>query len=117
MRLPPTLLASRTPQREKIVPFQERLPLKLKNSVSGKADSTNDVACLQEMSIVFACLKNNDFNESLCSKELSTFQRCYKSFLDKKSDAKKVRDQGILTPGKNINSKQLNKLFKMHPNK
>jgi hypothetical protein len=39
-----------------------------------------DVACLHEMSVMFACFKNNDFNEALCSKEISSFQNCYKDF-------------------------------------
>jgi len=60
MRVPGALYAARgrAPQNEKDVPFQEILPLRLKNSVSGKADSGNDVACLQEMGVLFACLKD-----------------------------------------------------------
>lgn len=115
MRILSTLLRARTPQNEAAVPFQEILPLKLKNSVSGKGDKTNDVACMQEMSILFACLKNNDFNESLCNKEVTTFNKCYKTFLDKKQVTKITQSKGILTPGKDLNFKQVNKILKKYP--
>lgn len=45
MRIFTSLLAGvgRRPQNEAAVPFQEMLPLKLKNSVSGKTDSQKEV--------------------------------------------------------------------------
>lgn len=116
MKLPTVLLTSaRLPQCETKVPFQEILALKLKNRVSGKADSENSVSCLQEMAVFFACMKNNDFNESMCSKEIGTFQKCYKTFLDNKSAAKIVQNQGTLKAGKDLNSRQINMLFKKFP--
>jgi hypothetical protein len=30
-----------------------------------------DVACLQEMAVMFACFKKHDFNEALCPKEIT----------------------------------------------
>jgi predicted hydrocarbon binding protein len=107
---------ARDPQNINKVKFQEILPLKLKNSVSGKSDSESNVACLQEMTILLACMKKNDFNEPLCNKEIGTFQNCYTSFLDKSFAMKKTQNKGILTPGKNLNYKQLNKFLKLHPN-
>ncbi|PSN54693.1 hypothetical protein C0J52_01075 [Blattella germanica] len=75
-----------------------------------------DVACLQEMAIMFACFKNNDFNQELCSKEIGTFQKCYKTFLDDKQIRKNEEQKGIITPGdKNLSSKQLNKYLKRFP--
>ncbi len=83
------------------VPFQEILPLKLKDSVSGKGEKTSgnqiwfkkknfyvfyslkkitDVACLQDMAVMLACFKKHDFNQALCSKEISSFQSCYSKF-------------------------------------
>lgn len=117
MKIPTVLLgAARLPQCETKVPFQEILALKLKNRVSGKTDSDSQVSCLQEMAVFFACMKNNDFNESLCNKEIGSFQKCYKIFLDNKSAAKIVQSQGTLKAGRDLNSRQINMLFKKFPN-
>uniref|UniRef100_A0A182Y041 Uncharacterized protein n=1 Tax=Anopheles stephensi TaxID=30069 RepID=A0A182Y041_ANOST len=115
MRMASALLRSRKPQNEADVPFQEVLPLRLKNHVSGKTDKTSDVACLQEMAVLFSCLKTHDFNESLCAKEVSTFKRCYKVFLDKKMAKKETSSKGVLVAGKDLNYKQLNKVLKKYP--
>jgi len=37
-----------------------------------------DVTCLQEMAVMFACMKANDFRESKCSEEIETFNKCHK---------------------------------------
>ncbi|XP_052867298.1 uncharacterized protein LOC128273391 [Anopheles cruzii] len=115
MRTATALLRIRKPQNESDVPFQEMLPLRLKNHVSGKTDKTSDVACLQEMAILFSCMKTNDFNESLCTKEVGSFQRCYKGFLDKKTLKKETSSKGMLVAGKDLNYKQLNKVLKKYP--
>lgn len=108
-------IPARLPQTEP-VPFQEILPLRLKKTVSGKGDKTSDVACLYEMSIMFACFKNNDFNQALCSKEISTFQRCYKDYMNKKYKRKDQEQKGILIPGeKKLTSKQVNVLLRKFP--
>ncbi|CAD7077529.1 unnamed protein product [Hermetia illucens] len=87
MRFASALLANaRAPQRESIVPFQEILPLRLKN------------------------------RESLCSKEVQTFNKCYKTFMDTSFQAKKVDSQGAVKPGKDLNYKQLNKYMRRYPN-
>ncbi|XP_073846551.1 small ribosomal subunit protein mS37 [Musca autumnalis] len=120
MRIPTAALfakrQARTPQNEADVPFQEILPLRLKNTVSGKADSGSDVACLQEMSVLFACLKDNDFVEKMCHKEITQFKRCYKVYMDRKATAKETINKGIVTPGKELNYKQLNKYMRRFPN-
>ncbi|XP_053675662.1 uncharacterized protein LOC128725913 [Anopheles nili] len=115
MRMASVLLRTRKPQNEADIPFQEVLPLKLKSHVSGKTDKSSDVACLQEMAVLFSCLKTNDFNESLCSKEVSGFQRCYKVYLDNKTAKKETSSKGMLIPGKDLNYKQLNKVLKKYP--
>lgn len=116
MRILPALWVARGNPKEP-VPFQEILPLKLKGSVSGKGDKTLDVCCIQEMSILFACLKQNEFNEKLCSKEIQSFQNCYTDYMQKKSVKKQKEAKGLLTPGeKKLSHKQVNKLLKSFPN-
>uniref|UniRef100_U5EG08 CHCH domain-containing protein n=1 Tax=Corethrella appendiculata TaxID=1370023 RepID=U5EG08_9DIPT len=116
MRGTPTLLKARSFQSEKIVPFQEILPLALKGKVSGKVDKAANVACLQEMAVLFACLKKNEFDESLCPKEISTFKNCYQIFVDSESAKKVIQQKNIIAPGRDLNSRQLNKYLKNYPN-
>lgn len=106
----------RTPGREPVA-FQEILPLKLRQQVSGKGDRTSEVSCLYEMSVLFACFQTNDFDQRRCTKEIDNFQSCYYNHL-KKSQLKKEREaKGVLVPGeRNLSHKQINKLLSMHPN-
>jgi hypothetical protein len=67
------------------------------------------------MTILFACLKDNEFNQSLCAKEIDTLKCCYKNFLDDKQLKKATQSKGIVVPGKELNYKQLNKVLKMYP--
>lgn len=115
MRLPTVLLKARSPQSEKLVPFQAILPMRLKGQVSGKSNSQAEVACLQEIAVLLACMKAADFSETICAKEIGVFKTCYKSFLDHKTATKKAQESGNLTPGANLNYKQLNKLMKKYP--
>lgn len=99
------------------VPFQEILPLRLKENVSGKGDKTSEVSCLHEMSILFACMKTHDFDQSLCSKEISNFQHCYTTNLTKKRVKEEQELKGILTPGqKTFTHKQVNQMLRRFPN-
>lgn len=116
MRLTSLLAAARFNEREP-VPFKEALPLKLKQRVSGKGDNQTDVCCIYEMSVMFACFKENDFNQSLCSKEIENFQKCYTVNKRQKEQKKEREAKGILTPGdKKMSSKQLNQLLRGFPN-
>lgn len=38
------------------------------------------MACLEEMSLLFACLKKNDFDQGKCSTEVAKLQGCFKDF-------------------------------------
>lgn len=106
----------RIPQPPEQVPFQEILPLKLKSRISGKGEKTSDVACLHELSVLFACLKENEFNQALCSKEIGSVQTCYKNFLDHKRIKREEEQKGIIATGqKNLSTKQVNKLLKKYP--
>lgn len=117
MRVPTAVLNrnARRPQKVDQVPFQELLPLRLRNHVSGKSNRLSDVSCLQEMATMFACMKTNEFSENLCNKEISSFQKCYKANIDKAYQAKKTENQGIVT-GKDLTYKQLNKYLRNYPN-
>ena len=67
------------------------------------------------MTVLFACLKNSEFNQSLCSKEIGSLKGCYKTFLDSEQVKKATQSKGIVVPGKDLNYKQLNKVLKNYP--
>lgn len=115
MRGSPALLIKK-PSTEP-VPFQQILPLQLKPGVSGKGDKVSEVCCLQEMSVMFACFKSNEFNQQACSKEIQSFQKCYLNNLESKKTKKERELKGVLTPGeKRLSHKQLNLLLSKFPN-
>ncbi|XP_069955976.1 small ribosomal subunit protein mS37 [Cherax quadricarinatus] len=127
MRLTPVSLASvyyinnvrpkngRRPTRRPF-PFTNELPIFLRDHVSGKNDKQQSVACLQEMAILFACFKKNDFVQSLCMKEVEEFHKCHVRFMQNRSKEEELNRLGILSPGeKNLSHKQLNQLLKKYP--
>lgn len=72
--------------------------------------------CLQEISLVLACLEKNNFENSMCHNEVSNFQNCYKTYLSSKKFAKQEANRGTLIPGaKNLKYKQINKLLAKYP--
>lgn len=114
MRLSPALFLKKPSQEP--IPFKAILPMQLNNSVSGKGDKTTDVCCVQEMMIMFACFKKNEFNQKLCSKEIDGFQKCYVDNLNSKKEKKEREAKGMLTPGeKKLSHKQLNLLLTRYP--
>ncbi|XP_059488881.1 small ribosomal subunit protein mS37 [Neocloeon triangulifer] len=98
---------ARTPAMEPI-PFKELLPLKLRDYVSNKRGAAAGASCLQEMANLFTCLKTNEFNQTVCSKEIGTFQQCYKMHLQQREEMKKDTS-GI--GSKNLSAKQINALL------
>lgn len=115
MRVASILLARGNPKEP--VPFQERLPLRLNPGVSGKGNRTTNVCCIYEMSVMFACFKNNEFDQSLCSKEINEFQKCYTHHVETSRLKQEKEAKGLLTPGeKQLSAKQLNLLLSRYPN-
>ncbi|KAJ9586324.1 hypothetical protein L9F63_020032 [Diploptera punctata] len=106
---------ARIPQKEP-VPIKRSLPMKLKLRVSGKGERNSEVACLQELTIMLDCFKNNEFKQEICSKEINNLQKCFKNYMTEEQ-AKKNREQNaIVTPDeKNLSAKQLNNFLKKFP--
>lgn len=99
------------------VKFEELLPLKLKDKISGKGDRSNARACVHEMSIMFACLKKNEFNQPNCSNEIEKFQLCAnKHFTDKFKRKQDVREGKISVGNSNLTPREINCLLKKYPN-
>ncbi|XP_066245990.1 small ribosomal subunit protein mS37 [Euwallacea similis] len=119
MRLFPPLSVKRyhaRPKPKEPVALKAIIPISLKERVSGKGGKVSDVCCLYEMSVLFSCLTNNDYQQTPCSKEIQSFQKCYKVYTTEKAQKFDRELKGLLTPGeKNLTSMQLNTLLKRYP--
>lgn len=72
---------ARQPQNVNIVPFKAVLPMKLRNHVSGKSDRQKTAPCIQELTVLFAKLKEHEFNEELCVKETAILRAANREYL------------------------------------
>ncbi|GBP17484.1 Coiled-coil-helix-coiled-coil-helix domain-containing protein 1 [Eumeta japonica] len=107
-----------SPKRPQVepIPFQMRLPLALKKTVSSKSEKTREASCLQEMAVMFACFKNNEFDQIKCSQEISSFQTCFENYKQRSAELKAQEKKGILVPGeKKLTHRQMNLLLKRYP--
>lgn len=99
------------------VKFEELLPLKLKNKVSGKGDRSKERVCVHEMSIMFACFKKNEFDESRCSSEINKFEACVnRSHADKFKRKQDLKEGNISLSKDNLSPREINYLLKKNPN-
>lgn len=83
--------------------------------VSGKVDSQKQVACLHEMSVLFAAMKDHEFNEAYCEKEIETLNKANIDAMNTARENKLKNAGAITTTGRDLNSKQLNKYLKKFP--
>lgn len=105
-----------TKNPQKVI-FEELLPLKLKDKVSGKGDRSKERMCVHEMSIMFACFKKNEFDQSRCSTEIDKFQACAtKHYADKFKRKKDIREGNISMGKDNLTPREVNYLLKKFPN-
>lgn len=84
-------------------------------AVSGKVDSQKQVPCLHEMSILFAALKNTEFNENQCMKEIDALKKAHVTSMSTAREDKLKNAGQITTTGRLLNSKQLNKYLRKFP--
>jgi len=112
------LLAGRGYGRKNIqdhqVPYIERLPLSLKNLVSNHSTKDGKKACMDPMMELISCLGKYDQNQSMCSKEINEFQKCYKSFKVDYQKKKQFRESGELPigPRAKMSGEQMNQYMR-----
>eukprot|EP00090_Calanus_glacialis_P023424 TRINITY_DN3616_c0_g1_i1.p1 TRINITY_DN3616_c0_g1~~TRINITY_DN3616_c0_g1_i1.p1 ORF type:complete len:154 (-),score=47.65 TRINITY_DN3616_c0_g1_i1:53-514(-) len=115
------LLAGRAYGRKNIqdknVAFIERLPLSLKNLVSNQSTKDSKKACMDPMMEVISCLSKYDQNQSMCSKEIGSFEKCFKTFTDQQQKTKAFRESGELPigPRAKMSGAQMNQYMKNFP--
>ncbi|KAJ6642787.1 hypothetical protein Bhyg_07741, partial [Pseudolycoriella hygida] len=83
----------RKPQSIHKVPFKAMLPMELRNHVS-----------------------DHEFNDEHCAKEVAALREANREYLTTRRETKRIRNGGILTPGKDLHYKQLNNYLRLFPN-
>lgn len=73
------------------------------------------VACLHEMSVLFAAMKDSDFNEKNCTKEIEILNKAHVEAMNQAREEKLKNAGQLSTTGKNLTSKQLNSYLKKFP--
>lgn len=83
--------------------------------MSGKVDTQKQVACLHEMSVLFASLKDNEFNEKSCKKEIEQLKLANIAAMNKAREDKMKNAGQIATTGYNLNPNQINRYLRKFP--
>lgn len=86
--------------------------LALKDAVAGRKPGKGEATCVTEMSVLMACWKQNNFVDSLCSKEIDTFYIC----VAKAKAAKKNKSEQSNIQSGRLPPKQATSLLKRYPN-
>ncbi|OAD53295.1 hypothetical protein WN48_10488 [Eufriesea mexicana] len=108
---------ARAPQMEELVPFQELRPLHLKDSIFGKTQKNMSDSCLYEMSLVFACWKDNEFASKACKDLEQNLTKCYEKYLRNTAVLKKFQKRTVPHhDSKVFTSKQISYMLHMYPN-
>uniref|UniRef100_A0A8D9F0Y6 Coiled-coil-helix-coiled-coil-helix domain-containing protein 1 n=1 Tax=Cacopsylla melanoneura TaxID=428564 RepID=A0A8D9F0Y6_9HEMI len=98
------------------VRFEAILPLELKNRVSGKGGDAKKAGCIQEMSLAFSCLKENDFVQTNCAKEIQNFIACGdKRRGDKFTRKQEFHNKTVTTGKKDLKAWEIDELLKKYP--
>lgn len=117
MRLHSILAAwNRRGQNPDTVPLRQMIPLSLKNKVSGAGRKSLEDKCLFEMSLLFRCWEDSNFNDKICSQYMKKLQDCYLNYLKKSSIRKDQHKVDVPTPNsQNMSPKQITYLLRMYP--
>ncbi|XP_076375763.1 uncharacterized protein LOC143258972 [Megalopta genalis] len=108
---------ARTPQNEKKVPFRQMTPLSLNNHVRGSSKmSGND--CLYEMSLLFVCMSDSNFDNNACKEQFNNFNSCIKKYQETKRQQKRLQQIGVPTPDTvTFTDSQITYLLRKYPTK
>nr|XP_009939881.1 PREDICTED: coiled-coil-helix-coiled-coil-helix domain-containing protein 1 [Opisthocomus hoazin] len=70
-----------------------------------------EATCITELSVMMACWKQNDFNDTACAEEIRMFYDC----VAKAEKERKAQNEDALSPRGNLTSSQVNKLLRRFP--
>lgn len=86
--------------------------LALKDNVSNRNPKKREATCVTELSMLMVCWKQNNFVDSLCSRETNAFYTCVaKAQADMKNKSGQSNSQGRRLP-----PKEATNLLKRYPN-
>lgn len=71
--------------------------------------------CLHELSILFAALKDNEFDEKICKKEIEALKKAHANAEIEKKEEKINNSGTAVSTGRNLTALQLNKYLKRFP--
>lgn len=83
--------------------------------VSGKVDKIDQVPCLHELSILFASMKDNEFDEKSCKKQIDALKKAHEIAENQKREDKLRNSGAVVSTGRKLTSIQLNKYLKRFP--
>ncbi|NXC74316.1 CHCH1 protein, partial [Anhinga anhinga] len=87
-------------------------PLVLANKVANRREQEGEATCITEMSVMMACWKQNDFNDTACAEEIQMFYDCVAKAEKERKDQNK---EDTLSPRGNLTSSKVNKLLRRFP--
>nr|XP_057912648.1 coiled-coil-helix-coiled-coil-helix domain-containing protein 1 [Doryrhamphus excisus] len=87
-------------------------PLILKDGVANRKPKKGEATCITELSVMMACWKQNNFVDSLCSREMGDFYTCVQKT---RAAMKNTSGQTSLSGGRLL-PKQATTLLKRYPN-
>ncbi|CDI97982.1 coiled coil helix coiled coil helix [Echinococcus multilocularis] len=94
----------------------------LKNKVSGKGEKEPRAVCVEEMALMLACLKSNDFEEKPCSQVIDAFNKCVAAAELRRERNKQARQLGHFNNTsddpdevKRLSSIQINRVLRKFP--
>ncbi|NWV81755.1 CHCH1 protein, partial [Dasyornis broadbenti] len=86
-------------------------PLALADKVASRREQSTEATCITEMSVMMACWKRNDFNDTACAEEIRMFYDC----VAKAEKERKNQNEDTLSSRGNFPSSKVNKLLRRFP--
>ncbi|NXV86719.1 CHCH1 protein, partial [Calonectris borealis] len=87
-------------------------PLVLANEVANRREQAGEATCITEMSVMMACWKQHDFNDTACAEEIRMFYDCVAKAEKERKDQ---NEEDTLSSRGNLTSSEVNKLLRRFP--
>ncbi|XP_030060747.1 small ribosomal subunit protein mS37 [Microcaecilia unicolor] len=94
--------------------FRPSRPLVLADRVANRKIRLGEATCITEMSLMMACWKQNNFNDTVCAKEIQSFFDC-NAKVQAELRAARLNEKTLGQSGR-LPPKQANKLLQRFPN-
>ncbi|KAL5018220.1 hypothetical protein ScPMuIL_003942 [Solemya velum] len=101
--------------KKETVKYRHLLPPVLRDFVSSRGENIKAVPCLQELTVMMSCWKDNDFVHSKCSKQIQDFQNCWTAAEEAAKMAKVAEMKGHVVAGERPKAKTVNAMLKKYP--